>query len=164
MTDRPPLPVALTISIAALLQLTCAARVEAPIDRRDSPLAANPRNVWTQHNDNGRTGATLVETSLTTANVNTTTFGRLFTRAVDDQTYAQPLYLAGVPIAGGIHNVVYVAPVADTVFAFDADDPLASAPLARRSLLDVAGPGARLPTNAEVGQACDAPFQNFTGN
>jgi hypothetical protein len=161
MTDRPP--VTLMISMALLLS-ACAPRVEAPIDRRASPLAADPHDVWTQHNDSARTGATLVEATLTTSNVNTTTFGRLFTRAVDDQTYAQPLYLAGVPIAGGIHNVVYVATMADTVFAFDADDPGASAPLARRNLLDVAGAGARLPTNLEVGQACDQPFQNFAGN
>lgn len=78
--------------------------------------------VTTYHNDNARSGLNYQETILTHANVNSTTFGKLFTYAVDGQIYAQPLYVPGVAIAGkGTHNVVYVATENDSVYAFDAD-------------------------------------------
>ena len=85
--------------------------------------------VTTHHNDNGRTGQNLTEPVLNTSNVNVNTFGKLFSRAVDGQIYAQPLYVPGLSVAGRIRNVVYVATQNDTVYAFDADDPTASLPL-----------------------------------
>src|SRR5207244_5678997 len=85
-------------------------------------------DVLTQHNDNSRTSDNLSETVLNTTNVNQTAFGRLYARAVDDQIYAQPLYVVGVNIPGkGVRNVVYVATVNDSVYAFDADDATAPA-------------------------------------
>ncbi|HTC93898.1 MAG TPA: hypothetical protein VK699_10635, partial [Terriglobales bacterium] len=78
-------------------------------------------SVLTQHNDNQRTGANLNETILNTSNVNVNQFGLLFKLAVDDQVYASPLYVAGLNIGGVVHNVVYVATVNNTVYAFDAD-------------------------------------------
>src|SRR5580698_6864979 len=73
-------------------------------------------NVTTWHNDLARTGANTQETTLTTANVNVNNFGKLFSVAVDGEVYAQPLYLSGVSIAGGTHNVVYIATEHDTVY------------------------------------------------
>ena len=56
------------------------------------------------------------------ANVNPTTFGLVYTLPVDDRVYAQPLYVPQVAITGqGTHNVVYVATMSDTLYAFDAD-------------------------------------------
>jgi hypothetical protein len=79
-------------------------------------------NVLTYHNDTYRSGQNLQETTLTPANVNTSTFGKLFSVPVDGQIYTQPLYLSGVSIPGnGTHNVIYVATEHDGVFAYDAD-------------------------------------------
>ncbi len=83
------------------------------------PLQAQ---VTTYHYDTGRTGAVLTETILNTTNVDVTTFGKLFSLAVDGQIYAQPLYVPAVGIPSqGIHNVVYVATEHNSVYAFDAD-------------------------------------------
>jgi outer membrane protein assembly factor BamB len=79
-------------------------------------------NVVTYHNDNQRTGQNLAETILTAANVNQSSFGKLFTFPVDGVIDAQPLYLSGVAIpAQGTHNVVYTVTENDSVYAFDAD-------------------------------------------
>jgi len=77
-------------------------------------------NVTSWHNDGLRSGLNPQETILTTANVNTTQFGKIFSVAVDGQVYAQPLILSGVNIGGGTHNVVYVATEHDSVYAIDA--------------------------------------------
>ncbi|MBC8096892.1 MAG: RICIN domain-containing protein [Akkermansiaceae bacterium] len=85
------------------------------------PRQASGADVLTQHNDQWRTGANTSETILTPANVNSASFGKLFSYAVDGSVYAQPLYVGGLSIGGGTHNVVYVATMEDSVYAFDAD-------------------------------------------
>ena len=77
-------------------------------------------NVTTYHNDNARTAQNTQETILTPANVNSGQFGKLFSVAVDGWVYAQPLYLSNVNIAGGTHNVLYVATEHDSLYAIDA--------------------------------------------
>ena len=78
-------------------------------------------NVYTRSYDTSRTGANLQETILTPANVNSTNFGKLFTFHTDGEIYAQPLYVSNLAIAGGTHNVVFVASMLNTVYALDAD-------------------------------------------
>ncbi len=78
-------------------------------------------NVLTFHNDNSRTGQNLTETTLTPANVKSSSFGKLFTVAVDGKVDAEPLYVSGLSIAGGSHNVVFAATEHDSMYAFDAD-------------------------------------------
>ncbi len=75
----------------------------------------------TYHNDLARAGANTKEYALSPANVTQATFGKLFSCTVDAPIYAQPLWVANLSIAGGTHNVVFVASVHDTVYAFDAD-------------------------------------------
>ena len=83
-------------------------------------LGQTPITTW--HYDNSRSGADTTETLLTPSNVNTQSFGKLFTLPVDGYIVGHPLYLPGVNISGqGTHNVVYVATMHDSVFAFDAD-------------------------------------------
>jgi hypothetical protein len=86
--------------------------------------------VNTNRYDNARSGVNLLETKLTTANVNTRQFGLLFSRAVDGQIYAQPLYVGGLTMPDNkVHNVVFVATEHNTMYAFDADNATATAPL-----------------------------------
>jgi hypothetical protein len=78
--------------------------------------------VITGRYDLARTSSNTLETMLTPSNVNKNGFGRLFNYPIDYQALAQPLYVPNVTIPGlGTHNVVYVATMADSVYAFDAD-------------------------------------------
>ena len=78
-------------------------------------------SVLTYHNDDARDGQYLEEVSLTPANVNSATFGKLLAYPVDGQVYAQPLYMPALNIAGGTHDVVFVVTQNNSVYAFSAD-------------------------------------------
>jgi len=100
--------------------------------------------VLTGQYNNSRTGANLNETTLAPSNVSAGTFGLLFTQPVDGNIYAQPLYVPGLTINGTAHNVVFVATLNNSVFAFDADT-------AQPSLWHVSlGPTATVPVPAAV--------------
>ena len=77
--------------------------------------------VLTYHNDNLRSGQTTVETTLTTANVNSASFGKVGFDAADGHVDAEPLYLQNLTIGGATHNVLYVVTENDSAYAFDAD-------------------------------------------
>src|SRR3989440_12961450 len=89
----------------------------------------------TFHNDNLRTGQNLNETLLNTSNVNAHHFGKRVSYPVDGPVYAQPLFVPAVIIKGHHSNVVYVATENDSVYAFDADQIHAVAPLWKTSFL-----------------------------
>jgi hypothetical protein len=103
-----------------------------------------------QHYDFSRTGANLEEVLLAPANVNTALFGKLFTRSVDGAIYTQPLYVPNLTISNQTHNVVFVATEHNSVYAFDADNPTASAPLWQVNL------GSSVP-QAELNNCGDLP-------
>ena len=79
--------------------------------------------MFTYHNDNGRTGQNVQEYALTPSTVNSSTFGALFSCAVDGYLYSTPLYVAGLNVGGQTRNVVFIATEHDSVYAFDADSP-----------------------------------------
>jgi hypothetical protein len=77
--------------------------------------------VATYHNNLSRDGTNPQEYALTTSNVNSTSFGKLFSCSIDAEAYAQPLWVPNLAIGGGTHNVIFVATQNDSVYAFDAD-------------------------------------------
>lgn len=86
--------------------------------------------VTTHHNDLSRDGVNTQEYALNANDVNPTTFGKLFSCATataseaqvgEGAIFTQPLWMPSLIIAGGVHNVIFVATQHDTVFAFDAD-------------------------------------------
>ena len=81
----------------------------------------NLAGVFTYHNDLARDGGNTSEYALTLSNVNSATFGKLFSCTVDGAIYAQPLWVANLTINGAQHNVVFVATQHESLYAFDAD-------------------------------------------
>jgi len=83
----------------------------------------NLAGVVTWRNDSSRSGANSQEFALTTQNVTTNSFGKIFSCPVDGWVFAQPLWLANVTVGGAQHNVVFIATENDSLYAFDADGP-----------------------------------------
>ncbi len=110
----------------------------------------------------------LSETLLTPANVKGTSFGKLFSYAVDGYVYAQPLYVSGLTMPDGkVHNVLFVATEHDSVYAFDADSDGGSNafPLWQASLLSTAygaAAGATTVPAWELGAQDIVPEQGIT--
>ena len=78
-------------------------------------------DVVTHHYDISRSGVNSAETTLTTSNVNSTTFGKVGEFTVDGQIDGQALFLSQLAISGqGNKNVLYVATEKDSVYAVDA--------------------------------------------
>jgi hypothetical protein len=84
-------------------------------------LGQSCASVTTYHNDNLRTGENLAETVLTPANVGSVTQKFATSPVFDGWAVAQPLYLPQTTIGGGTHNAVFVATLANSVYAFDGD-------------------------------------------
>src|SRR5690348_4583574 len=120
----------------------------------------NPQtvSVLTQHNDNTRSGWNATETALTTSNVNVQQFGALFSLPVDDHVYAQPLVVGNVAIGNGHRNVVYVATVNNSVYAYDGDDGRLY------WHKNFTAPGMRPPVNTDMTGACGGTYTDFNGN
>ena len=146
----------LPLSLFLLLLGTCKENVAPPSDLKPP----NPQSVsaLTQHNDNGRSGWNANETALTTANVNPRQFGEVFVFPVDDQVYAQPLVVGHVLIGNSYHNVVLVATVNNTVYAFDGDD---GTPYWQKNFT---APGMRPPQHTDMTGACSGTYTDFSGN
>ncbi|MEO8910646.1 MAG: hypothetical protein ABI408_10530 [Gemmatimonadaceae bacterium] len=149
----------LPLTLGFLLLGTCR-NSEAPIDV-DRPPPPAPSAQWvsvlTQHNDNNRAGWNDNEVALTTANVNAQQFGLAFTLPVDDQVYAQPLVIGHVSMNGAYHNVVIVATVNNTVYAFDGDNGTLY------WQKNYSAPGMRPPSRLDMTGACSGTYTDFSG-
>jgi len=129
-------------------------------------------DVLTANYDNNRTNANLNEGILNANNVNPTQFGKLWAYPVDGQVYAQPLYAHSLNIPGkGTQNVLYVATMHNTVYAFDADAAGGTAPLWQVNLGSTVDPSTFYPPGGvpytdllhEVG-ILSTPVIDRTGN
>ena len=124
--------------------------------KRDSSYRNTGNNqyvsVLTQHNNNTRSGFNDKEIKLTTANVNQQQFGKLFILNVDDQVYSQPLIVANLTISGAKHNIVFIATVNNTVYAYNGD----SSNLYWQK--NYTAPGMRPPKNTDMTGACGGNY------
>ena len=131
----------------------------------EASIAYSQTSVLTQHNDLHRTGWNNNETILNTGNVNTNSFGKIFSRTVDDQIYAQPLVVLNANIPGfGSKNIVIVATVNNTVYAFDADSANVLNPYWQHNLTPS---GSRVIKNTDMTGACTyagGTYQDFSGS
>jgi hypothetical protein len=95
----------------------------ASINASGTVAVTDLTGVYTYHYDAARTGQNLKEYALNTTNVNSATFGALFSCPVDGYIWAAPLYVANLTIGAQTHNVVFIMTAHDSVYAFDADSP-----------------------------------------
>ncbi len=92
-------------------------------------------DVLTNRYNQFRTGANLDEPFLNQRNVNVNEFGKLFSRGVDGQIYAQPLIVADLKLPrSGSRSLVFVATTRNMVYAFDAESREACHPIWRANL------------------------------
>jgi hypothetical protein len=125
-------------------------------------LFSQSTGVLTQHNDLNRTGWNNQEKILSAKNVKAGSFGKIFTRTVDDQIYAQPLVMLDVDLPSiGKKNIVFVATVNNTVYAFDADSANVPAPYWEVNLSPA---GSRAIKNTDMTGACGGGYRDFSGN
>ena len=118
----------------------------------------------THHNDNMRTGLNNNESILNVSNVDTAHFGKLCERAVDDEVYAQPLVVSGINMPGyGIRNVLYIATVNNSVYAYDADERMIVDPYWSVNLTPSGSRVVRAMDYSQAG-ACGGDYRDFSGN
>jgi hypothetical protein len=149
-----------------LMMVFCFACKKSPSNKtnnnNNTTVTTKPNNqhisVLTQHNDNTRAGLNNKETVLTTANVTAAQFGELFSLSVDDQVYAQPLVVGNLPIGNGTHNVVLIASVNNTVYAYDGDNGV----LYWKKNFTVSG--MRPPIGTDFNSSWCTPYTDFTSS
>ena len=115
-------------ALFCLVLAGCGGGGSTPTDTQSNnpqePPPPPPQNhfaISTYHNDNSRSGINSLETTLTPANVNVVSFGKLASVPVQGAVYAQPLYIADMTMSDGkSHNLIIVVTEHDQVYAIDA--------------------------------------------
>ena len=122
-------PAICSLLFVSLVSLSCgAASSSASGSSNPAPPASPsqylsiqyPTDVLTYHYNVFRQGSTPQETTLTTSNVNSSSFGKVGFYAVDGKVDAQPLYVNKQFIGGATVNTLYVVTENDSVYAFNA--------------------------------------------
>jgi outer membrane protein assembly factor BamB len=116
-----PLLFALSLLLAGCGGGDGSAGITPPGDPGGGIPGSGVASVLTYHNDNDRSGLNDHETVLKLSNVDAAHFGKVGFFRTDGKVDAQPLFLTVQGIAGGNHNVLYVATEHGSAFAFDAD-------------------------------------------
>jgi len=110
------------LSKSSFRTLICVWSLLCAIAASVSAQTPTPVPVTTWQYDLSHAGQNTHETALNPSNVNPGSFGKLFSLPVDSTVYAQPLYVPGLRMSDGlVHNVLFVATVNDSIYAFDAD-------------------------------------------
>ena len=108
-------------------------------------VAQAQTDVLVSHYDDARTSANLSEPTLTVANVNSASFGKVYAYPVDGAVAAQPLFKSNMNFPGvGTFNVAFIATEHSSVYALDADT---ATPIWHRSFIN---PAAGLTTRTTV--------------
>jgi len=114
----------IVLCVPALLALGCQPHgiTSPPPTTGTTNLPPGVFAVSTYHYDNLRSGWNSQEKQLDYTNVNNASLSvqAIHLDNVNDQVDAQPLVALNVQIAGGKHDVVYVATEANNIYAFDA--------------------------------------------
>jgi hypothetical protein len=115
--------VTFTATDAGVYTITATSKADAATSAVASVGVTDLAGVATWRNDLAHSGVNSREYALTSENVASSTFGKVFSCPVDGWVYAQPLWMANLKIRGARHNVVFVATENDSLYAFDADGP-----------------------------------------
>jgi hypothetical protein len=107
---------------AGIYTVTATSATKGTVTATASIAVTDLAGVTTYHNNLSRNGANTQEYLLSTSNVNSSTFGKLFSCTVDEAIYAQPLWVPNLMIGSVKRNVVFVATQNDSLYAFDADN------------------------------------------
>jgi hypothetical protein len=116
-----------TATAPGVYTITAASKADATRSADASVGVTGLAGVATWRNDRAHSGVNSQEYALTGQNVATGKFGKLFSCPVDGWAFAQPLWMANIRISGERHNVVFIATENDSLYAFDADDPVCKA-------------------------------------
>jgi len=108
-------------STAGLYSITATSVADVTKSASNSIAVTDLGGVLTYHNNLSRDGTNTRELALTTSNVTTSTFGKLFSCQTDGAIYAQPLWIPQLTVSGAKHNVIVVATQHESLYAFDAD-------------------------------------------
>ena len=108
-------------STAGIYSITATSVADVTRSASNSIGVTDLTGVLTYHNNVSRDGTNTHEFALITANVNQSTFGKLFSCHTDGAIYAQPLWIPNLTVTGTPHNVIIVATQHESIYAFDAD-------------------------------------------
>ena len=139
--------------MAGVYTITATSVTQGTISASTAVGVTDLAGMTTYHNDLARDGANTREYALTTSNVTSSSFGKLFSCTVDEAIYAQPLWVANLTVGGVKRNVVFVATQNDSLYAFDADhNSTPCTPLWHANLID----------STHGGTAGEAPVPSYS--